>query len=95
MSFTGNPGYKALRNEEHISLDDLMDELFYAEFPESGNNIQEILPTSLSDDERQLLTWYFEQDLSFEEIADQLGITYSACKKRVSRAVQHCRDILT
>jgi RNA polymerase sigma-70 factor (ECF subfamily) len=59
----------------------------------SGDTLLEILPITLSEEDRQILVLRFQEQLSYAEIANRLGIEEPTCRKRVSRAVQHCADL--
>ena len=52
------------------------------------------LPSGLLDAERELLTLRLEKNWDYETIADYLGITPDACRQRMSRAIQKCRELL-
>ena len=56
--------------------------------------MEEYLPHSLSEKERELLLWRIRDGLSFQEIADRRGLTEAACRKQVSRLMQKCRQLL-
>lgn len=66
------------------------------EFPASTEStpIALLLPTQLHDSERQVLIMRFEQQMSYLEMSKQLGISEALCRKRVSQAVIHCRELL-
>jgi RNA polymerase sigma-70 factor (ECF subfamily) len=55
---------------------------------------EEILPQGLTAEERQLLIWYFKEQLAYEEIAGRLHISVLACRTRVFRAKEHCSALL-
>ena len=57
-------------------------------------SIKEIFPKKLSNQEREILIWRFEENLDYDEIADRLGISPVGCRSRVSRAISHCRKLL-
>lgn len=59
-----------------------------------GEPLEAALPRELSEEERRLLVWRFEQQLGYEEISARLGITQGACRLRVMRAVEKCRRAL-
>lgn len=59
-----------------------------------NNGIFSILPAGLSKEEIKLLTWRYEEQYEFSEIADRLGIKEGAARKRVFRAVEHCRILI-
>ena len=49
------------------------------------------MPAQLSEEDKQLLIWRFEKQLSYREISGRLGISEAGCRSRVSRAVARCR----
>lgn len=57
--------------------------------------LTELLPQGLSQRDKQLLIWRFEEQQDFDYIARQLGISKMAAQKGVSRAVERCRRFLT
>lgn len=56
--------------------------------------LMEILPKGLSEKEIQLLKWRYEERYDFIEIAEYLAIREDAARKRVLRAVEHCRRLI-
>lgn len=48
----------------------------------------------LEEPERSVIVWRFEQDLSYEEIGDKLGITPEAARKRCVRTLKELRVAL-
>ena len=79
------------RREKPISLEEASG-LPVETMPQS---LDEILPTQLPKNDRELLIWRFEQNLSYQEIAERKGISEGACRTRVSRAVAKCRELLS
>jgi len=74
-----------------ISLNDLLD------IPtcDKMQKLDEVLPTKLlSTDEQKVLSWRFEKQLSYKEMANRLGISESGCRSQVSRVIAKCRKIL-
>lgn len=59
---------------------------------ESAAPLEEALPRQLSQQDREILIWRFEQDLDYSQIADRLGISETGCRSRVFRAIRRCRD---
>lgn len=53
-----------------------------------------VLPRQLRPEDRRILLWRFEQNMSHREIADRLGISESGCRSRVARAVARCRKLM-
>lgn len=78
-------------NRRTVWMEDLPEALFAWEDVKS---LDEILPNTLSEEERKLLIWRFEDRLDDQLIADRLGITRNAVRMRVSRALRHCRQEL-
>ena len=72
----------------------LDDNLLAPEPIEKRQEIAALLPTSLSPEEKALLQWRFVDELSYEEIADRLGIAPAAVGMRLFRAKKHCRELL-
>lgn len=67
-----------------------------AEIPETAEEVplSELLPVQLKPEERDILIWRFEQQISYKEMSERLGISEDACRKRVLRAVNQCRELL-
>lgn len=59
-----------------------------------SEKLEYMLPKGLSDDERELLILRFDNNWSFEQMAEYLGISQVACRKRMSRAMEHCKKLL-
>lgn len=57
-------------------------------------NLLELLPTNLSKSDTKVLLLRFRDKIEFVEIAELLGIKEDAARKRVSRAVARCRNLL-
>lgn len=73
-----------------VSLEDL----FHVSAPEASRGIEELLPTDLPDEDKQVLKWRFEEELSHKEIGDRLGISENGSRSRVFRALQRCKKLL-
>ena len=77
-------------NHEEYPLDSFMEQPdTRQEYP-----LLHLLPKKLSEEDRQLLIWKFELQMDNRQIADRLGISMTASKNRVSRAVKRCRNLL-
>jgi RNA polymerase sigma-70 factor (ECF subfamily) len=61
---------------------------------ENKESLWEILPEELSDNEKQILQWYYGERLTYYEIANRLAIKEVACRQRLTRALRHCRELL-
>lgn len=71
-------------NSRNVSLDQMGDI-----FPvEPASSFSEILPKKLRDDEKELLVLRFEQNLSYREIAEKLGVSEAAGRTRMSRLMR-------
>lgn len=62
--------------------------------PDADHGISELLPSKLSEEDREILIWRFEQELDYQEIAERLGISEAGSRGRVFRAVERCRKLL-
>ncbi len=67
----------------------------YTAGEELESHLEDVLPSGLSTEERQFLIWFYEEDLSHEEIAQRLGISVHACHGRLYRIKQKCFHLLT
>lgn len=57
--------------------------------------LADILPAQLTDREREILLLFYEEGLSYQEIADHLNVPVSTCGTWLSRAKKHCRALLS
>ena len=78
---------RRLENHPEIPLEYINDH----PAPELPVSLDEILPLSLPDKDRQVLVWRYEQQLSYRDIAMRLGISESTCRMRVHRILKKCR----
>lgn len=62
--------------------------------PEEDRGLEELFTPSVTPDERLVLNRYYYERHMVAEIADELGISPSALKKRLERARDHLRDDL-
>ena len=58
------------------------------------DSLDHLLPVQLQAKEREILLWRFERQVSYQEMAERLGISEALCRKRVSQAVIKCRKFL-
>ena len=81
---------RRMSHQMEISLEDV------SQFPaqEPGMPFQESLPSGLSWEEQQFLSWKFELELDHREIARRLGISPEACRTRLSRLLKKCRVLM-
>ncbi|MEC9009953.1 MAG: sigma-70 family RNA polymerase sigma factor, partial [Planctomycetota bacterium] len=59
--------------------------------PTDAPNLDEML-NSLGDEDRALVIMKYSQDHSYQELSQIFGLSESACKMRVSRAVGRLRE---
>ena len=78
-------------NHEELPLDS------FAEQADTRNEypLSNLLPRKLSDEDRQILIWKFEKQMDCRQMADRLGISETACRSRVSRALKRCKKLFT
>ena len=79
------------RRRKESSSEVSLDDFFSLEAEKIKEPLETMLPKGLSDSERQLLIWRYEEQIGYEEISERLGITQNACRLRVMRAVEKCR----
>jgi len=85
-----------IRNEHRkfsynqISLDDITDQ----SSNEPASPLIDLLPSQLSEDEKKILIWRYEQELNYREIAEHLGISETGSRSRVFRIIAKCRKLL-
>ena len=56
--------------------------------------IQNVLPSQLSEKEKEILIWRLEEHCTYEEIALRRHTSTQACRKQYSRAIAHCKELL-
>lgn len=79
---------RASRDRE-IPLNDQIDLSQEAETPIT---FQDILPDTLSVEERRVLYLYYKEGCSHNEIAQRMGCSAAASRMRMHRAIVHCRE---
>ena len=62
---------------------------------EEETHLADVLPRGLSDMERQFLIWYYEDNLSHEEIAERMKISVHASHGRLYRLKKKCFQLMT
>ena len=79
------------RSEHEITLP----ESYERESSEPGYvpPLRAILPLELTPREKDLLVWYFEMGLSYEEISRRLGVPILTCRTQMHRAKKHYRRL--
>ena len=68
-----------------------LEDFFSLEAEPLKEPLDAVLPRELTESERRLLIWRFEERIGYEEMSERLGITQNACRIRVMRAVEKCR----
>lgn len=81
-------------NRREQAIDALDNKNEPMEETEQMNRLEYCLPKGLSEEERQLLVWHFEQDRSYEDIAQKLGISVLGCRTKLFRAKKRCGVLL-
>ena len=56
--------------------------------------LSEVLPAGLSQEDQDILRMKYEVQLNHTEISNQLGISETACRSRLSRALARCKKLL-
>jgi RNA polymerase sigma-70 factor (ECF subfamily) len=72
-----------------------LDERLAAEEDRYHFPLRDCLPEGLTEDEKEILIFVYEMDLTYEEISERLGRSVLACRTRLHRAKIHCRKLLT
>ena len=55
--------------------------------------LSELLPKGLKPNKREILILFYEKQLSYEQIAERLGISVLNCRTRLFRAKAHYREL--
>ena len=68
----------------------------YGERPlaEEAEPLSHILPSTLSQRDRELLIWRLEEKRSYREISERTGISEAACRVRVCRIMKRCKKLM-
>ena len=80
-----------VRYTREVALDETYENTIPAN---EETHLADVLPGGLSDAERQFLIWYYEDNLSHEEIAQRLGISVHASHGRLYRLKQKCFQLM-
>lgn len=59
-----------------------------------NHSLDEVFPINLPEEDRKILIWRFEQDMSYKEMAENLGIAEVSCRSRVSRALARYKKLI-
>ena len=71
-----------------------LDDAYGLPSSEPETPLRDILPAGLSEQERELLALRFEQQWSYRELGERLGISEGACRIKLFRTVEKCRKLL-
>lgn len=99
FTLTRNTMIDTLRKQQRAKTEDTLEGVdFVASSPELGRDTDmpaypELL-SSLSAGEKQVVDMHYQWGLSFEEIAEKLGVKPTAARKMSNRAIQKLRSIL-
>lgn len=80
---------RARQAEQEIPLIDLTEASLSA--PPAALSLAHALPSQLSPRDREILLLYYEENLSYREIAAQLNIPVATCSTWLKRARERCR----
>ena len=61
---------------------------------DTGNDLIELLPAGLSQEDQDIIRMKYEMGLDHTEIANRLGVSETACRSRLSRALSRCKKLL-
>lgn len=79
------------RRRKESSSELSLDDFFSLEAEPIRDPLETVLPKELTEAERQILIWRFEEQLDYVEMSERLGVTQNACRIRLMRAVRECR----
>lgn len=79
------------RRRKESSSEISLDDFFTLEAEPLKEPLESALPKELTDTEKQILIWKYEEQIDYKEMSERLGITQNACRIRVMRAVEKCR----
>ena len=74
---------RMVRRKREVPLNEAVVSTKDDAFPDTLSNT---MPSNLSEEEKSLLIWFYEDGLSHKEMADRLGISEGACRTRLFRA---------
>lgn len=75
-------------------MDVPLETLYNVPAPDTEKGLEELLPSKLPKKDKKVLIWRFVQQMSYKEIANQLGISETGCRSRVFRAIEKCRKLM-
>lgn len=80
--------------KRHSRTEASIDDIFHLSAPQEDRGLLELLPAALPEEDKQLLAWRYDDQMDYRMIADRLGISETACRSRVFRALERCRKLL-
>lgn len=84
LEFLINNEVKGARYREQLIGDEAL-----AKFPapeDEGTPLADALPSGLSEGQRSLLLWFYDEGRTYADIAAELGISEANCRMRMTRA---------
>ena len=81
---------RRLSSSAQISFDELMEQ----GSGEPERPLLELLPAQLSENEKNILIWRFEQRKDYRDIGQRLGISETGSRSRVFRILAKCKKYL-
>ena len=81
------------KDRRALPLEDLAEGTLAQPPPSLG--LADVLPAQLSPRDREVLLLYYEEGLSYREMADRLGVPTSTCGTWLARAKGRCRALLS
>ena len=70
------------------------DDMFDVEDSNAYSSLENVLPRRLSPEERRLIMLRYKQKCSYQEIADELGISSANARIRMHRLIKSLRELL-
>ena len=71
-----------------------LDDFFSLEAEPIRDPLETVLPKELTEAERQILIWRFEEQLDYVEMSERLGVTQNACRLRLYVGGQRVPQVL-
>lgn len=79
------------RDEHEVSMDEHLTQIVAPQAPLVS--LRDMLPLELSQRERDLLVWFYEEKASYKEISARLKIPIMTCRTQMFRAKQHYKRL--
>ena len=75
-----------------LPLDSIIDNITVASEPKAY--LEHSLPAEISDEDKALFIFYYDKGLGYSEIAQELNITPTTCRKKMSRAKKRYKALI-